>query len=62
MIIDLSDRNIEVLEIKSFNKDNLQNFKRKYMKKQKYLSKEINREEDNKKEILESMTKLFEDL
>ena len=62
MIIDLNDRNIEVLEIKSFNKDNLQNFKRKYIKKQKYLSKEINRKEDNKKEILESITKLFEDL
>ena len=62
MIIDLSNSNIEVLEIKSFNKDNLQNFKRKYIKKQKYLSKEINREEDNKKEILESITKLFEDL
>ena len=62
MIIDLSDSNIEAIKIKSLNKDNSQNFKRKHVKKQKHMSKEIDREKGNKKETLELITKLFKDL
>lgn len=60
--MNLSNSNTKVLKIKSLNKDNMQNFKRKHIKKWKYLSKEIDREEGNKKKILELITELFKDL
>ena len=62
MIIDLSNRDIEVIKIKHLNKNIMQSFKRKYCKTQKYLIRQIDKKEGNKNKIIELITEFIEDM
>jgi len=62
LITELSDSDTEVLKIENIHEENIQEFKRKYMKKWKYLSREINKENRYKIDIIELITELFKDL
>ena len=60
--IDLSDSNIELIKIEQLNKDNIQQFKINYYKKQNYLIKKLTKENRNKNKIIELLIELIEDI
>ena len=62
MIINISYDNIEVIKIQDLNKENVQYFKIKYCKKQKYLIRLLNKDKSNKSKIIELITDFLEEV
>ena len=60
MIMDISDSYTEVIKIEQWNKNNTQQFKMKYYKKQKCLTRQLEKEKGNKNETIELIIEFIE--